>query len=135
MEENVQKLRTWLVDQFSSSSFNTSSAPLAKMIGAPMKIHIDPKAVPIAAHKPIPIPHHWQDIVKSELDRDCELGIIEKVPVGIPAKLQLRMVVVAKKSGKLRRTVDLSHLNKDCLRETHSTETPFNHVSRVENNT
>ena len=100
-----------------------------------MKIHIDPEAIPVAAYKPIPIPHHWQKIVKSKLDRDCELGIIEEVPVGVPTKWQLRMVVVAKKSGKPRRTVDLSPLNKHCLRETHSTETPFNQVSRVKNNT
>ena len=45
------------------------------------------------------------------------------------------MVVVAKKSGKPRRTVDLSPLNKHCLRETHSTETPFFQVSRVWKNT
>ena len=45
------------------------------------------------------------------------------------------MVVVAKKSGKPRRTVDLSPINKHCLRETHSTETPFNQVSRVKKNT
>ena len=37
LEENVPKLRAWLVEKFSASSFNTSSAPLAKMTGAPMK--------------------------------------------------------------------------------------------------
>merc|ERR1712082_514117 len=39
-EDNVPKLRAWLVEQFSKSSFNISSAPLAKMTGPPMKIHI-----------------------------------------------------------------------------------------------
>ena len=58
VEGNVPKLRVWLVQQFNTSSFNTSSAPLATMTGVPMKIHIDPKAIPVAAHKPIPIPHH-----------------------------------------------------------------------------
>ena len=43
--------------------------------------------------------------------------------------------VLAKKSGKTTRTVDLSPLNKYCLRETHSTETPFLQVSRVRKNT
>ena len=43
--------------------------------------------------------------------------------------------MVAKKLGKPRRMVDLSPLNKHCLRETHSTETPFNQVSRVKDNT
>ena len=38
--------------------------------------------------------------------------------MGVPTTWQSRMVVVAKKSGKPRRTVDLSPLNKHCLRET-----------------
>ena len=75
-----------------------------------MKIHVDPNAKPIAVHKPIPIPHHWQEQVKKDLDRDMKLGIIEKVPMGVPNTWQSRMVMVAKKSGKPRRTVDLSPL-------------------------
>ena len=45
------------------------------------------------------------------------------------------MVIMAKKSGKPRRMVNLSPLNKHCLRETHSTETPFFQVSRMRKNT
>ena len=60
------------------------------------------------------------------------LEILEKVPMGVPTTWQSRMVVVSKKSGKSRRTVDLSPLNKHCLRETHTTEAPFFQVSRVE---
>ena len=41
------------------------------------------------------------------------------------------MVVVAKKSGKPRRTVDLSPLNKHYLMKTNSTEVPFFQVSCV----
>ena len=100
VEENVPKLRAWLVEKFSSSSFNTSLAPLAKMMGIPMKIHIDKSVDPIAIHKPISISHHRQETVKAELDKDCELRIIEKIPLGIPTRWQSRMVVVAKKSGK-----------------------------------
>ena len=69
------------------------------------------------------------------MDRDCELGIIEEVPVGVPTKWQSRMFVVAKKSGKPRRMVDLSPLNKHCLRDTHSNETVFNQVSKTKNKT
>ena len=100
-----------------------------------MKIHIDKTVDPIAIHKPISISHHRQETVKAELDKDCELRIIEKIPLGIPTRWQSRMVVVAKKLGKPRRTVDLSPLNKHCLRETHSTGTPFNQVSQVKQNT
>ena len=55
--------------------------------------------------------------------------------MGVPTKWQSRMVVVAKKLENPRRKVDLLPLNKHCLRETQSTKTPFNQVSRVKNNT
>ena len=103
---------------------------MAKMSGPPMKIHIDPKAIPIAGHKPIPIPHHWQEQVMADLDRDVKLGIIEKVPMGVPTTWQSRMVMVSKKTDKPMRTVDLSPLNKHCQRETHSTKVLFFQVSR-----
>ena len=44
MEENMPRLKAWLIERFSTSSFNTSSAPLAKMLGPPIKIHINPEA-------------------------------------------------------------------------------------------
>ena len=77
-EENIPRLKAWLMEKFETSSFNISSAPMAKMSGPPMKIHVDPDARPIAIHKPISIPHHWQAQVKADLDRDVKLGIIEK---------------------------------------------------------
>ena len=98
--ENVPKLKAWLINKFPDSRFNTSSVPLAMMTGYPMKIHIDDKVYPVAIHKPIPIPHHWQAEVKAQLNRDEELGIIEQVPMGIPTRWQSRMVVMAKKNGK-----------------------------------
>ena len=131
-EENIGRLKHWLEDVYATSSFNTSSAPMAKMSGPPMKIHVDPNATPVAVHKPIPIPHHWQADVKADLDKDVRMEILEKVPMGVPTTWQSRMVVVSKKSGKPRRTVDLSPLNKHCLRETHTTESPFFQVTRVE---
>ena len=45
--------------------------------------------------------------MKADIERDVKLGILEKVPMGVPTTWQSRMVVVAKKSGKPRRTVDL----------------------------
>ena len=45
------------------------------------------------------------------------------------------MVVVAKKDGSPRRTVDLQHLNDATYRETHHTPSPFNQASVVPPNT
>ncbi len=102
---------------------------MAKVLGPLMKIHVDPKAIPIAVHKPIPNPHHWQGQVEAVIDRDVKLGVIEKIPMGMPTMWQSRMVVVSKKTGKPRGMVDLSPLNKHCLSEMHSTVVPFFQVS------
>ena len=56
------------------------------MSGPPMKIHIKDGVDAVAIHKPSSIPHHWRDDIKKDLDRDCDLGIIEKIPAGIPTK-------------------------------------------------
>ncbi|KAK3894918.1 hypothetical protein Pcinc_001366 [Petrolisthes cinctipes] len=45
------------------------------------------------------------------------------------------MVVVAKKSGQPRRTVDYQKLNAACKRETHHTRTPFDLVSGIPRHT
>ena len=60
-------MKEWLIKEFASSSFHKSS-PLAKMSGPPMEIHTDPEARPKVIHKPIPIPHHWHDLVKEKLE-------------------------------------------------------------------
>ena len=58
---------------------------------------MDPEAKPNAVHAPIPMPVHWQKPVKSDLDRDVRLGVIEKVPWASPTTWCSRMVTVAKK--------------------------------------
>ena len=58
-------------------------------------------------------------------------GIIEAVPAGEPTEWCSRMVVVPKKDGRPRRTVDFQRLNRASLRETHHTRPPFDLVSSV----
>ena len=95
------------------------------MEGPPVKFHIDPNANPIKLNKPAPVPLHWQEQVLEELNRDVALGVLERVPYGQPTEWCFRMVVTRKKDGSPRRTVDLSPLNKFCLREAHSSQSPF----------
>ena len=92
-------------------------------------------ATPHAVYKASPIPHHWQKPVKDDIDRDVRLRIIEAVPQGTVSEWCSRMVVVAKKDGSPRRTVDLQKLNEATYREVHHTQTPFNLVSTVPKNT
>ena len=94
-----------------------------------MRLMINPDATHVATHKPIPIPIHWQEDIYSGLDQDVRLGVIEPVPIGTPVTWCHKMVVVPKKSGKPRRTVDLQPLNHHATHETHHTESPF-HLAR-----
>ena len=135
-EENTEPLRQWLVDYYSSSTFNTCEhQPLTKMDGPPLRLMIDKDADPVACHKAIPVPLHWQAEVKEALDRDVQLGVIEPVPVGDPVTWCHRMVVVSKKNGKPRRCVDLQPLNRHAARETHHTASPFHQARSVPGNT
>ena len=133
-EENRIKLQEFLLDHYRSSTFNTCEhQPLPMMSGPPMALQIDESAEPVAHYTPIPVPFHWQEKVKSDLDRDVLLGVLEKVPIGEPVTWCHRMVVCAKKNGDPRRTVDFQALNACATRETHHTQAPFHQVRSVPN--
>ena len=53
---------------------------------------------------PIPIPHHWKEEVKRQLDQDVDMGVVRKVSVGEADEWCSQIVVVGKKDGKPRRT-------------------------------
>ena len=107
-------MKDWLLEQYASSTFNTCPhQQLPSMSGPPVEIHLKDNAVPVARHKAIPIPVHWQDLL-----RDKALGVVERVPMGEPVEWCNRMVVTRKHDGSPRWTVDLSSLNKWCKRHT-----------------
>ena len=123
---NIEKMKQWLLDRYSSSTFNTCPHQiLPDMEGPPVSIHVNSKATPVAVHIPAQIPLHWHDQVEQDLKRDELLGVIEKVPHGETSTWCHRMVITRKKNGDPRRTVDLSPLNKHCVREVHATRAPF----------
>ena len=92
---------------------------------------VDPGAVPVAYHTPVPVPLHWQDDIQAGLDQNVKLGVIEPVPIGEPVTWCHHMVICAKKNGKPRRTVDFQPLNKYAVRETHHTQSPFHQARSV----
>ena len=127
-----QKLQEYLLDYYSSSTFNTCEHQLLPMMqGPPLRIMVDPDAAPVAHHTPVPVPVRWQEEVKAGLDRDVRLGVIEPVHVGDPVTYCHRMVICAKKNGKPRRTVDMQSLNTNATRETHHTQSPFHQARSV----
>ena len=130
--ENRSKIEKWIKNQYASSAFNKCEhTPLPKMSGKPLNIHTRKEVEPKAVHKPIPVPHHWKRKVKSDLDRDVALGIIEPVPPGVPSIWCSRMIVVAKHDGSPRRTVDYQALNAATYRETHHTPPAFHQISAI----
>ncbi len=134
--ENNSRMKTWLLERYASSTFNTCPhRALPCMEGPPVEIHIDPSATPKAYHTAATIPLHWQDRVHDDLLRDEALGVIERVPYGEPVTWCHRMVITRKHDGSPRRTVDLSPLNKFCKRETFATESPFHLARRIPKNT
>jgi len=49
-------------------------------------LHVDDAAVPYVANTPAPVPLHWQNAVKEQLDNDVAMGVLEKVPIGEPSR-------------------------------------------------
>ena len=135
-KENIEKMKSWLGERYSNSTFNKCTHQVLKGITGPaLQLHVDPSAKPIAVHTPSTIPLHWEKEVKKQLDDDVNLGVLEKVPHGQPSIWCHRMVVTRKADGKPRRTVDMSALNKSCLRETHHVKPPFHQAKSIPQNT
>ena len=85
VEENIPKLRAYLIEKFTNTVFNRSS-PFRSMNCIPAHIHLKEDAKPHATHNPFSIPIHWREEVKRKLDKDVEDGVIEPVPIGDPVK-------------------------------------------------
>ena len=134
--ENNSKMKEWLLQRFSSSTFNRCPhQKLTRMTGPDIKIHIDPIATPFTAHTPSMVPLHWQDEVEKQIKNDVAMGVLEEVPFGEPSFWCHRMVITRKADGSPRRTVDLSPLNKHCLRETHHVQPPFQQAKAIPHHT
>ena len=135
-EENLPKLKQYILDRYRSSAFNCCEhQPLPLMDGSPpLRLFVDEDATPVAIHTPRQVPLHWQADVQRGLDRDCELGVLEKVPVNDPVTWCHPMVITPKSDGSPRRVVDYTGLNKHAPRQTHHTETPWAIVSSIPSN-
>ena len=130
--DSVARLKEWLLQYYKSTTFNTCDhQQLPLMTGSPLELHMDPQASPVACHKVVPVPLHWREQVKADLDHDVRIGVLERVPDNTPVTWQSRMVITAKASGEPRRTIDFQPLNKHSTRQTFPVDSPFNLASRV----
>ena len=105
------------------------------MKGEPLRIYIREDAKPYVVHTPSPIPVHFRQEVKEQLDRDVRLGVLEKVPPNTPTTWCSRLVIATKKNGTPRRTVDLQALNNGSVRQTHNTRNPYHLAREIPANT
>ncbi|CAC5412152.1 unnamed protein product [Mytilus coruscus] len=71
-EANLTKMKQFLMDYYKSSTFNTCDHQ-------PLQLTVDPDAEPFAHHTPVPVPIHWKEEVKTGLDQDIRLGVLEPV--------------------------------------------------------
>ena len=134
-EQNIGKLKQYLIDNFSSTTFNKST-PFPKLSTPPARIHLRPDfRIPKPAYWPASVAEHWSEQVRLSIERDVAAGILKKVPFNEPTVWCSRMVVVKKKDGRPRRTVDFQRLNAECMREPNHQESPFNTARKVPQNT
>ena len=126
-DANGPRLKEWLLNYYSSSTFNTCPhQKLPCMAGPPLKLAIKPDATPTCHVKPYGVPLHWRKEIEDGLARDINMGIIERLPANTPAIWCHRMVVTTKPgSPKPRRTVDMSALKEASYRLTHPGAPPF----------
>ena len=130
--DSVDRLKQWLMKYYESTTFNTCDhQQLPLMTGSPLRLHIDPHATPVACHKVVPVPLHWRDQVRSDLERDVRIGVLERVPDNTPVTWQSRMVITAKANNDPRRTIDYQPLNKHSTRQTFPVDSPFSLASRI----
>ena len=128
--QNVSKMKERLLTDYASSTFNKCEHQLLpSMDGPELEIHVDPNAKLVNFTTPATVPLHWHEKVKSKIEQNVAMGVMERHPHGIPTKTCHRLVCVRKQNGEPRLTVDLSPLNKHCKRETFPSESPF-HLAR-----
>ncbi|TRY79352.1 hypothetical protein TCAL_04574, partial [Tigriopus californicus] len=115
-DKEVEEIKNRLVLEFSDVLVENDSS-LEAMEGSPMRIDLNPVAIPFQVWKARPAPLPLHDMTKSELDGMARKGIIE--PMASRSSSWCHPMVVVKKSdGGVRLTVALTKLNKFVRRPT-----------------
>ena len=81
------------------------------MKGPPVCITLKDGATPVF-QKSRSVPAHLEEKAKENLNRDEKLGVIKKLDPNMPTEWCARLVWATKPNGDLRRTIDLTGLNK-----------------------
>ena len=83
-DDNREKIQQFLLDYYDANTFNTCEHQMLPLMNCPpLKLMKNPDAEPVAQHTPVPVPIHWWEDVKSGLDQDLKLGVIDTVLIGV----------------------------------------------------
>ena len=122
-------MKKLLTQHFANSALNQcQTQPLNKMSIDPMQVvfkNEEKSTKPVKTSRIFSIPLHMVDRVKSDLYTDVRLGILEKLEGQDNHDTWLSpMIIVPKKTGKPRRVIDFTRLNRHCKRSVeHSSDT------------
>ena len=102
------------------------------MTGEPTKITLKPDA-PLSSvkYRPIPVPFHFKQSAKRDINRDIRMGVLQRTPQGEATTYCSQTVFTPKSNIEPRRTIDYQDLNEATFREHNHTPSPFNLVSTV----
>ena len=98
---------------------------LAKFLGPPYTIHLDPSIQPKQTPcRPVPI--HLKETFRKEIDKMLQAGVLKPVTEATPWINSFMLVESKDKSGnhKLRICLDPTNLNKAIIREPYNFKTP-----------
>ena len=74
------ELKEIILEHYKSSTFNTCKhQQLPLMQGPPLELHVDQRVKPYVCHTPAPVPAHWENKVKADLEY-VEVCILELLP-------------------------------------------------------
>ena len=65
----------------------------------PLQLHIPSTSKPVACHVPAPLPLHWHNKVKADIEQDVRLGVLERVLTNTPVRWLSLMVLTPKHDG------------------------------------
>ena len=120
-------LRKFIIKRYLKSGFNNCRIQPLKMMYTDrlLELFVDPSVKHVAIHRAAIIPIYLKASVKADLDRDVQLGILEKVNVNSPVKWLSQMIISIKKNGSPRRLINYKRLNDAILRQTNITQSSF----------
>ena len=125
-EANRQRMEEYLLNLYSSSSFNTCEHRTLPMMTSP------PRSTPTQHPNLATIQYQYWYTGKKKSSGAWTETSPWGCPLGDPSNL---MVICTKKNGSLRRTIDFQPLNAHATRETHHCPSPFHQARAVPHNT